>query len=134
MSIFFIDQQSRVPIYEQLGRQVLTFVASGVMQENEQMPSVRQLASDLCINPNTVQKSYRELEREGLIYSVPGKGSFVSSPQNHIDYVKNVLADRQAEIIKTGLQAGFSAEELQVIFREVLEKMTQTEKKGKVKS
>ncbi|AJD89900.1 hypothetical protein JMA_05830 [Jeotgalibacillus malaysiensis] len=80
--MFTLDTRSRVPIYEQLMDQLKTLMIRDVLQQDEQLPSVRSLAQELTINPNTIQKAYRELEREGFIYSVPGKGSFVAPLQN----------------------------------------------------
>ena len=72
-----LDLKSRVPIYEQLVDKVKQLIIQGVIKPDEKLPSVRSLAQELTINPNTIQKAYRELEREGYIYSLPGKGSFV---------------------------------------------------------
>lgn len=77
-----IDIRSRVPIYEQLMNQLKSMIIHDVIAADEQLPSVRNLAQELTINPNTIQKAYRELEREGYIYSIPGRGRFVS-PQTH---------------------------------------------------
>lgn len=66
------------PIYEQLMDKIRSLIVSRALAPDEQLPSVRVLSSQLTVNPNTIQKAYRELEREGYIYSVPGKGSFVS--------------------------------------------------------
>ena len=66
------------PIYEQIKDGLRRMVVSGALAPDEKLPSVRALATQLSINPNTSQRSYNELEAEGLIYSVPGKGSFVS--------------------------------------------------------
>ena len=66
------------PIYEQIKDGLRRMVVSGALAPDEKLPSVRALATQLSINPNTIQRSYNELEAEGLIYSVPGKGSFVS--------------------------------------------------------
>ncbi|AOM81536.1 GntR family transcriptional regulator [Salisediminibacterium beveridgei] len=77
-----IDIRSRVPIYEQLMNQLKSMIIHEVIAADEQLPSVRNLAQELTINPNTIQKAYRELEREGYIYSIPGRGRFVS-PQTH---------------------------------------------------
>ncbi len=74
-----VDLQSRTPIYEQLIRGIVRLKALGVLQPEEKLPSVRQLATSLGINPNTVQKAYQLLEQDGVIYSVNGKGSFLSS-------------------------------------------------------
>ena len=79
MSSLIIDLKDRRPIYEQLIDQIMDLVRHGVMQPGEQLPSVRALAGELAINPNTIQKAYAELERRGMTYSVPGRGSFVSA-------------------------------------------------------
>jgi GntR family transcriptional regulator len=120
--MFHIDQQSRVPIYEQLFRQVLSLAASGLLEENQQMPSVRQLASDLGINPNTVQKAYRELEREGLIYSVPGRGSFLTSTDIHERHFAEELQEKLQEAIELALKSGFSEDDIRKIFERALDK------------
>jgi GntR family transcriptional regulator len=77
--MFNIDFQSRIPIYEQIVSQIERYIVLGVLKENEQLPSVRQIAFDLGINPNTIQRAYTELERMGIIISVVGKGSFVTN-------------------------------------------------------
>ena len=74
-----VDYKDRRPIYEQLTANITELALSGEMRPDEQLPSVRQLASQLGINPNTISKAYIELERRGIVYSVPGKGSFVNS-------------------------------------------------------
>ena len=73
-----IDKTSRQPIYEQIVQSVEREIAAGLLQENEKLPSVRELAMQLSINPNTIQRAYAELESEGVIYSVAGKGSFAA--------------------------------------------------------
>lgn len=76
--MFDIDVKSRVPIYEQITENVKNLIIQGVLLPEEKLPSVRSLAQELTINPNTIQKAYRELEREGYVISRPGKGSFVN--------------------------------------------------------
>lgn len=66
------------PIYEQIEDSFKKIILSGAMEDDEKLPSVRTLAGDLSINPNTIQRAYNELEVAGYIYSIPGKGSFVS--------------------------------------------------------
>lgn len=73
-----IDVQSRIPIYKQIYNQIETLALNGVYEPNAQLMSVRQLAKLVGINPNTIIKAYSELEQNGIIYSVPGRGSFVS--------------------------------------------------------
>jgi GntR family transcriptional regulator len=69
--------RSRAPIYEQLVEKTRDLIINNVLKPDEQLPTVRDLASELTINPNTIQKAYRELERQGYIYSIPGRGNFV---------------------------------------------------------
>jgi len=75
--LFLINTQSNEPIYEQIKRQIVRFVEAGVLQPDEKLISVRSLAQQLNINPNTVQKAYQELEAEGVLYTLPKKGVFV---------------------------------------------------------
>ncbi len=74
---FTVDPRSGVPIYLQLIEQVKRAVALGALISGEQLPTVKQLALDLTINPNTVARAYRELEREAVIDTAPGRGSFI---------------------------------------------------------
>ncbi len=83
MDSIYVDLKSRKPIYEQIVENVSSLVLRGVLKPNESIPSVRQLASDLGINPNTIHKAYAELERRGIIFSSPGRGSFVSDDLSH---------------------------------------------------
>ena len=76
--MYQIDVMSRKPVYEQLVDQVERFILRGVLKADQQMQSVRSLSVELAVNPNTVQKAYSELDRRGIVYSVPGKGCFVS--------------------------------------------------------
>ena len=81
--MFIIKPQSRLPIFEQLKAQILEFISMGQQAPNYKLPSVRSLAAELAINPNTVAKAYQELELQGYLYTVPGKGCFVLD--NHLD-------------------------------------------------
>ena len=76
--MFHIDQRSALPIYEQILQIVETMIINGALLKNEQLPSVRSVASQLAVNPNTIQKAYGLLEERGIIYSRPGRGSFVA--------------------------------------------------------
>ena len=76
--MFDLDLQSRTPIYEQLYKKTIELIIKGVLKENEQLPSVRSLAKEIGVNPNTVAKAYQELERNKIIYSVSGRGSFIA--------------------------------------------------------
>jgi GntR family transcriptional regulator len=76
--MFELDFRSRTPIYEQLVEKFKELIIKKILKPDEQLPSVRVLASQLTVNPNTINKAYHKLEQEGYIYSVPGKGNFVS--------------------------------------------------------
>lgn len=91
--MFQLDMRSHRSIYEQVIDNFKELITTGVLEQDVRMPSVRELAGTLAINPNTVQKAFKELEREGYIYTVTGKGTFVSSREDiHIDKesVKNI--------------------------------------------
>ena len=70
------------PIYEQIRDGLRKLIVTGALSADEKLPSVRALAAQLAINPNTIQRAYNELEGEGYIYSVPGKGSFACRPKS----------------------------------------------------
>ena len=76
--MILLDYKDRRPIYEQVVSKFEELMLLGAMKENEPLPSVRSLAMELSINPNTIQRAYAELERQGYIYSVKGRGSFVA--------------------------------------------------------
>ncbi len=76
--MFQIDKYGRTPIYEQIIEQTERLIATGALLSGAQLPSVRSLAGELSVNPNTLQKAYAELERRGLCVSAPGNGRFVS--------------------------------------------------------
>ena len=83
------------PFYQQIKDNIRHLVISRAVNTNEKLPSVRELASSLAINPNTIQRAYRELETEGYIYTVPGKGSFVSE-------VKDAAKERRMDLFQIG--------------------------------
>ena len=80
--MFLIDLKGSESIYEQIKKQIVRFIDIGVLKANDKLPSVRMLANDLGINPNTVERAYNELEKEGIIYTISKKGAFVSSKDN----------------------------------------------------
>lgn len=77
----FIDNRSGTPIYEQIFAQIKAYIVSGAAEENELLPSIRNLAKDLRVSVITTKRAYDELEREGFLYTVAGKGCFVA-PRN----------------------------------------------------
>ena len=96
-----IDYKDQRSIYEQIVAGIKELIISKVLRENEQIPSVRELSITLTVNPNTVQKAYKELENTGFIYSIKGKGNFVS-PASDIedDNKKQELFNNLSSIIR----------------------------------
>lgn len=76
--MIIIDQRSRTPVYEQIKEQILKLINTGELKPDDKLPSIRQLASDLNLNVNTVKRAFQELEAEKVTYSLLGKGVFVS--------------------------------------------------------
>ncbi len=93
--MFLIDPRSPVPLYEQLEQNIVALISAGALAADDQLPSVRALARDLGINPNTVQKAYSHLEERGIIYQASGRGSFVSPVGQAMD---RIARERQEEL------------------------------------
>lgn len=100
--MFMLDLKSRVPIYEQLKSKTMELIMAGVLEPNSKMPSVRSLAQDLGVNPNTIQKAYQDMEKEGIIYSVTGRGSFVAKKQGTND---RAIQNAQEKLQKSAFDA-----------------------------
>lgn len=121
--MFAIDLRSRVPIYEQIKNQVMELILLGALAPHEQLPSIRELARDLQLNVNTVKKAFQDLEADGVIYSLAGRGSFVA--ENALGSAQ--LKKRAAEELKTsllsarasGLARGEAQELLDVVYEEI---------------
>jgi GntR family transcriptional regulator len=111
--MFELDLRSRKPIYEQLVDKLKELIMNEVLKPDEQLPSVRTLATQLTINPNTIQKAYRELEIQGFIYSVKGKGSFVNPSNQSKNQEKIAGVKKELEkLILEALYLGVTREEL----------------------
>ena len=105
------------PIYEQIRDGLRKLIVTGAMQPDEKLPSVRSLAQQLSINPNTIQRAYNELESEGYIYSVPGKGSFASGDTGAEERRKQDLLEQLRELTAELKYLGVSGEELAALVR-----------------
>ena len=111
--MFVVDVMSRVPVYEQIIKQVEEQVLTGILKEGDKLPSVRSLSVKLSINPNTIQKAYTELGRRQLIITVSGKGSFIS--EKAIEVVGANSREKMTElnkIIRELALAGVTKEEI----------------------
>jgi len=111
---FRLDLHTGVPVYRQLIDQVRTGIASGALAAGDQLPTVRQLAVDLAINPNTVMRAYRELELGGLLETHQGTGTFISNkrPEKKTVERERQLGQMAGEFAARAGAAGFTLEEL----------------------
>lgn len=110
--MFTMRFQGGAPIYEQLEQRICELIIGGEMAENEKLPAVREIAKEFSINPNTVQKTYVNLEARGLIYSIPAKGSYVSARESYIKRVRGESLQSFSDSVRSALKCGLSAEEL----------------------
>lgn len=106
------------PIYEQVKTTLRKLIVSGAMSPDEKLPSVRELASQLAINPNTIQRAYRELEQEGYIISIPGKGNYANLSAQVDEGRKKELLTAMDEIVAELLYLGVTPDELDRRIRE----------------
>ncbi len=122
-----IDPSSGLPIYIQIAQQIKTAVAMGRLQPEEPLPSVRQLAVDLAVNPNTVARAYLDLEIEGVIYKRQGAGTFVSGQGVEMSKQerRRVLSELFERALVEGVNLGMDERELRETFERVLEKIVQ---------
>ncbi len=110
--MILIDYKDRRPIYEQVIEKFQQMILCGALQPGDAMPSVRSLAMELSLNPNTIQRAYQELERSGYIYTVKGKGSFVSDTQDAVKSRRKELEKEFVACAERALAAGFLEQEL----------------------
>lgn len=117
--MIIIDYKDRRPIYEQVEERFEELILKGGLKPKEQLPSVRNLAIELSINPNTIQRAYMELERKGFIYTVKGRGSFIADTEHLVDIRRNDLLDSVARILKEAKEIGIGKEQVVIKVEEV---------------
>ena len=110
--IIMLDYKDTRPIYEQGVEKFQTLILKGVLEPDEQLPSVRSLAVELSINPNTIQRAYGELERQGFIYTVKGRGGFVRYNEDLLEIKKERLKKQLLEVMKEAEELNIPLEEL----------------------
>ena len=107
--MFSIDFRDSRPIYEQLADNIEKIAIKGILEPNSQLPSVRQLAIELSINPNTIQRAYAMLENKGIIYSVKGRGSFISSDFSEAFKLKTEHIEKEIKaLLKSAREIGIN--------------------------
>ena len=113
--MIFIDYNDKRPIYEQVTEKIQTLILNGVLESDSKLPSVRSLAMELSINPNTIQRAYMTLEQEGLIYPVKGKGNFVAETRQIQEKSKEDFRKEFLELVRRGMNTGMTEEELMTL-------------------
>ncbi len=118
--MFTIDVMSRVPVYEQLIKQVEDQILAGLLQPGDKMPSVRSLSIELSVNPNTIQKAYAQLDQRQIIITVPGKGSYISDgAEKQLRMQSREKLTQLQEVVEELHLAGVSKEEIDSVVNEV---------------
>lgn len=110
--MIILDYRDTRPLYEQIVDKFQTLILKGVLEPNAKMPSVRSLAVELSINPNTIQRAYSELERTGFIYTVKGRGNFVAYDDSLKEVRREEIFDRLDGICREAEELGMTREEL----------------------
>ncbi|HIS79754.1 MAG TPA: GntR family transcriptional regulator [Candidatus Caccousia stercoris] len=118
--MLLLDHKSRLPIYTQLYQEILRLSALGAMVPGEQLPSVRALAQELGVNPNTVQKAYQLLEHDGYICSVPGKGSFLCDMGDEAAKKKREAKQALEHAIRSALENAVNPDEIRALVERIL--------------
>ena len=112
-----LNYRDPTPIYQQIKDGIRRLIATCVIQEGEKLPSVRALASQLAINPNTIQRAYNELEAEEIILSIPGKGSFAAEKTDRNALRKAELLQQLKALLHELRSLGVTSEELQGVLQ-----------------
>ena len=129
-AFFTVDPRTGVPLYLQLIEQVKRAVALGTLAAGEQLPTVKALAVDLTVNPNTVARAYRELERDAIIETSPGRGSFVRKNGTESEArrsVADVAAIAIGDAVREARSMGVSSDEVRTLFEGALLRWFPTE-------
>lgn len=119
----FIDNKSGAPIYDQIYSQIKNQIISGALREDEALPSIRNLAKDLRISVITTKRAYDELEKEGFIYTLPGKGCFVAPKNVELLREENLkrIEDYMQKIMELAVSCNLSKEDIMEMFQLLFE-------------
>ncbi|MCQ2539378.1 MAG: GntR family transcriptional regulator [Acetatifactor sp.] len=117
-----LDYRDKRPIYEQVVEKLERLIVSGALEPDSKMPSVRSLGMELSVNPNTIQRAYTQLEQEGYLYAVSGRGNFVAPESEWREGKKRKVLTEWEEVTKNAKEAGLSYEELADALKEAFGK------------
>lgn len=119
MKLIIIDLHSRIPIYEQIKEQVIKLINCSVYKPGDRLPSIRTLASELKLNVNTVKRAFLELEADGVVYSVQGKGVFVSENALGNSKIKDDALENLKQSVNSAVSKGVSREEIEMLLNSI---------------
>ena len=114
-----IRLEGKLPIYEQLYNGISGMISSGLLKPEEKLPAVREIAKQLGVNPNTVQKAYAQLESAGLIYSIPAKGSYVSPGEEFAQALRREALQKAKAALEEAKKHGVTIDDIRGIAAEV---------------
>ena len=118
--MILLDYRDKRPLYEQVEEKIEHLIVCGVLKPNSKMPSVRSLAMELSINPNTIQRAYANLEQAGFLYTIVGRGNFVSPESSWQSSKHKALKSDLTKVLEQALDAGMSPASIHQIFDQVL--------------
>jgi len=129
---FRIDNASDRPVYQQIIDQVKRDIALGRLNKDEKLPTVRQLAKQIALNPNTIAKAYRQLEQEGIIITKPGAGAFVANLDSNLSRSvrKKIVSEELERIAVEAFHMQIDRQTLLELFNNAVEKFNFPLKKG----
>lgn len=119
--MILLDYKDRRPLYEQIVDKFSDMILKGVLKPDEKLPSVRNLAMELSINPNTIQRAYMELEHKGFLYSVKGRGNFVSDSSVLKEERRQEIKEKLAKHLREACIHGIKQEEIEKLIQSVYE-------------
>lgn len=124
--MILLDYRDKRPIYEQVVEKLERLIMGGALEPDSRMPSVRTLGMDLAVNPNTIQRAYNQLEQEGYLYTVSGRGSFVAHESEWREGKKKKVLAQWRLATQLAKEAGLTAEQLMEQTRQIYEEVRQS--------
>jgi GntR family transcriptional regulator len=116
--VLVIDPRSRVPVYEQIKHQIMELILVGALNPGDSLPSIRALASRLTLNVNTVKKAFQDLEADGVLVTVVGRGTFVAQTPMNNDRIRTRAAQQLQTALASARSSGLSREEILILVEE----------------
>ncbi len=120
--MILLDYRDKRPLYEQVEEKIEHLIVCGVLKPNSKMPSVRTLAMELSINPNTIQRAYANLEQAGFLYTIVGRGNFVSPESSWQSSKHKALKTELTKLFEQALDAGMTPVSIESLLDQVINK------------